>query len=101
MSKKPQFKGLISKLFTIKPKKPNSALRKIAKIKIKGLNKNILAYIPGEGHNLTEYSTVLIRHGKVQDCPGIKFKIIRGALDCKGVSNRITSRSLYGSKLPH
>lgn len=94
---KPNFKGIISKLFTIKPKKPNSAQRKIAKVKIKGLDKYILAYIPGEGHNLTEFSTVLIKHGKVQDCPGIKYKIIRGALDCKGVSDRKTSRSIYGT----
>lgn len=97
MNNKPNFKGIISKLYTIKPKKPNSALRKIAKVKIKGENRYILAYIPGEGHNLTEYSTVLIRHGKVQDCPGIKFKIIRGALDCKGVSNRKSSRSKFGT----
>lgn len=97
MAAKPNFKGIISKIFTIKPKKPNSAIRKIAKIKIKGIDKYILAYIPGEGHTLTEFSTVLIRHGKVQDCPGIKYKIIRGALEFKGVNNRKTSRSIYGA----
>ena len=95
---KPNFQAWIEKIYTVKPKKPNSGLRKIAKAKIKGQEKYILVYIPGEGHNLTQFSKILVRSGRVQDCPGIKYKVIRGALDCKGVVNRKTSRSKYGTK---
>lgn len=95
--KKPQFKGIVTKLFSIKPKKPNSALRKVALCKIFN-NHFILAYIPGESHNLSLFSTVLIRHGKTQDCPGLNFKIVRGSFDLGPVPNRINSRSKYGTK---
>lgn len=94
--KKPQIKAIVVKIFTMKPKKPNSAIRKIAKVKIK--DKIITAYIPGIGHNLALHSRVLIKGGKTQDLPGLKYKIIRGALDCSGVSNRKSSRSKYGTK---
>lgn len=94
---KPQIKGICIKIFTRTPKKPNSALRKIAKIRLKN-NKEILAYIPGEGYALQDHNFVLIRKGRVQDLPGIKYKIIRGVLDAVGVLNRKSSRSKYGKK---
>ncbi|EPT24390.1 ribosomal protein S12 (apicoplast) [Toxoplasma gondii TgCatPRC2] len=94
---KPQIKGLCIKVFTRTPKKPNSALRKIAKIKLKN-KKEILAYIPGEGHALQDHNFVLIKKGRVQDLPGIKYKVIRGVLDTIGVLNRKSSRSKYGTK---
>lgn len=81
------------------PKKPNSALRKLARIRLTN-EKRVSAYIPGEGHNLQEYSTILIRGGRVKDLPGIKYHIIRGKLDLQGLANRKTSRSKYGSKKP-
>ena|ERR1700722_15416485 len=91
----PQKKGTILKILNMKPKKPNSANRKVAKIKI---NNNIIyAYIPGIGNNLTIHSQVLIEGGKIQDLPGVNYKIIRGTLDCSGV-NRKSSRSKYGCK---
>lgn len=93
----PQKKGICLKLVIRAPKKPNSALRKIAKLKL--TNKKIIyAYIPGEGHNLQEYSTVLIRGGRVKDLPGVKYHIIRGKFDLTGLKNRKTSRSKYGTK---
>lgn len=95
LSGSPQKKGIIIKLLTLKPKKPNSAIRKIAKVKIG--DKIIRAYIAGEGHTLNVYNQVLIRNGRVPDLPGINFKIIRGALDCSPVIRK-TSRSLYGCK---
>lgn len=97
LEKCPQKKGICLKLVVRTPKKPNSALRKLAKLKLS--NKKILyAYIPGEGHNLQEYSTVLIRGGRVKDLPGVKYHIIRGKFDFSGLKNRKTSRSKYGTK---
>ncbi len=93
----PQRKGICLKVFTKSPKKPNSALRKVAKIRLSNF-KEITAYIPGEGYAVQEHNYVLIRGGKVQDLPGIKYKIIRGALDVCGVKNRKNSRSKYGTK---
>ena len=93
----PQKKGICIKILTRSPKKPNSALRKIAKIRLSS-NKEIIAYIPGEGYALQEHNYVLIKGGKVQDLPGVRYKIIRGALDVNGVKNRISSRSKYGVK---
>jgi len=97
--KKPQFKAIVLKILTMKPKKPNSANRKIAKVKIKGFNKIFTCFIPGEGHNLSIHSLVLIKGGKTPDLPGVKFKIIRGALDCSPVK-RLSSRSKYGNPKP-
>lgn len=94
---KPQIQGVCLQIITQSPKKPNSGLRKIAKIQIAG-KKIIKAYIPGEGFALNEYDTVLIKNGKTQDLPGVKYKIIRGARDVIGVKNRKTSRSKYGVK---
>lgn len=93
----PQKKGFCIKIILRTPKKPNSALRKIAKIKLTN-KKRVTAYIPGEGHNLQEYSRVLIRGGRVKDLPGIKYHIIRGKLDFQGLIARKTARSKYGTK---
>lgn len=93
----PQKKGVCLKIFLRTPKKPNSALRKLARLKLTN-GKKITAYIPGEGHKLQEYSTVLIRGGRVKDLPGIKYHLIRGKLDFLGLKNRKTSRSKYGTK---
>jgi len=93
----PQKKGFCIKILVRTPKKPNSALRKLAKIRLTN-DKRVTAYIPGEGHNLQDYSTVLIRGGRVKDLPGIKYHIIRGKLDFHGLINRKTSRSKYGTK---
>ena len=94
----PQKKGICTKLVLRTPKKPNSALRKLAKLKLTN-KKRIYAYIPGEGsHNLQEYSNVIIRGGRVKDLPGIKYQLIRGKLDFTGVAKRKTSRSKYGTK---
>ena len=93
----PQKKGLCTKLVFRTPKKPNSALRKLAKLKLTN-NKRVYAYIPGEGHNLQEYSNVLMRGGRVKDLPGVKYHLIRGKLDFSGLKNRKTSRSKYGTK---
>jgi small subunit ribosomal protein S12 len=95
--KNPQKKGVCIKIFTRTPKKPNSALRKVAKIKL-STGKKIDAYIPGEGHNLQKYSIVLMRGGRVPDLPGVKYHLIRGKYDFQGLKNRRTSRSLYGTK---
>lgn len=97
LQKCPQKKGICTKLVLRTPKKPNSALRKLAKLKLTN-KKFIYAYIPGEGHNLQEYSTVLIRGGRVKDLPGIKYHLIRGKFDFLGLSTRKTSRSKYGTK---
>ncbi|WP_259285974.1 30S ribosomal protein S12 [Candidatus Nasuia deltocephalinicola] len=97
LNKKPQLKGVCVKVYTTTPKKPNSALRKVAKVKLKN-NFIVTCYIGGEGHNLQEHSNVLIRGGRVKDLPGVKYHIIRGCLDCDGVSSRKTSRSKYGVK---
>ena len=95
--KNPQKKGICVKIFLRTPKKPNSALRKLATLKLTN-GKKIVAYIPGEGHNLQEYSTVLIRGGRVKDLPGVKYHIVRGQLDFAGLKNRKTSRSKYATK---
>ena len=93
----PQRRGICIKVYTTTPKKPNSALRKVARVKLPG-GIDVTAYIPGEGHNLQEHSIVLVRGGRVKDLPGVRYKIIRGALDCAGVKNRKQSRSKYGVK---
>jgi len=93
----PQKKGVCLKIFLRTPKKPNSALRKLARLKLTN-GKRVTAYIPGEGHKLQEYSTVMIRGGRVKDLPGIKYHLIRGKLDFSGLPNRKTSRSKYGTK---
>ena len=95
----PQVKGVCSKIFTRTPKKPNSAIRKVAKIKLY-TKKVVEAYIPGEGHNLQEHSIVLVRGGKVKDLPGVRYHIVRGTLDSLGVDGRRRSRSKYGAKRP-
>lgn len=95
----PQKRGVCTRVYTTTPKKPNSALRKVAKVRLtNGIE--IIAYIPGEGHNLQEHSIVLIRGGRVKDLPGVRYTIVRGALDTAGVNNRKQSRSKYGSKRP-
>ncbi len=93
----PQVKGVCIKIYNRTPKKPNSALRKVAKVKL-STGKKVECYIPGEGHNLQQYSVVLVRGGRVPDLPGVKYHIIRGKYDCNGVKNRKTSRSKYGVK---
>ncbi|MFT6765617.1 MAG: small subunit ribosomal protein S12 [Alteromonas naphthalenivorans] len=95
----PQMRGVCTRVFTTTPKKPNSALRKVARVKL-STGIEVTAYIPGEGHNLQEHSVVLIRGGKVKDLPGVKYHIVRGALDTAGVENRNQSRSKYGTKRP-
>lgn len=97
LEKCPQKKGFCLKLVIRTPKKPNSALRKVAKLKLSN-KKIVYAYIPGEGHNLKEFSLVLIQGGRIKDLPGVKYKIIRGKYDLIGVKNRFTSRSKYGTK---
>jgi small subunit ribosomal protein S12 len=94
----PQKKGICIKLVIRAPKKPNSALRKLVKLKLTN-GKKVYAYIPGEGHNLQQYSTVLMRGGRVKDLPGVKYHLIRGKLDLLGLKNRKTSRSKYGTKI--
>ncbi|HOE90510.1 MAG TPA: 30S ribosomal protein S12 [Candidatus Cloacimonadota bacterium] len=95
----PQRRGVCTRVYTSSPKKPNSALRKIARVRLtNGIE--VTAYIPGEGHNLQEHSIVLVRGGRVRDLPGVRYHIIRGALDCAGVDKRVNSRSKYGSKRP-
>ena len=95
--KRPQYKAICEKVTTVKPKKPNSAQRSIIKVLFKN-NKSYWAYIPGEKHNIKINNTVLVRPGKVQDLPGVNYKVIRGTLDCTGVESRKTSRSKYGKK---
>lgn len=95
----PQARGVCTRVFTTTPKKPNSALRKVARVKL-STGIEVTAYIPGEGHNLQEHSVVLVRGGRVKDLPGVKYHIVRGALDAAGVENRKQSRSLYGTKRP-
>nr|QJH88482.1 ribosomal protein S12 [Pterocladiophila hemisphaerica] len=94
----PQKKGVCMRLFTLNPKKPNSAERKVAKVCLV-TGKYIIGYIPGEGHSLQEHSVVLVRGGRVKDLPGIRYHLIRGVYDLKGVKNRKKSRSKYGKKL--
>ncbi len=95
----PQKRGVCTRVYTTTPKKPNSALRKVARVRLtNGIE--VTSYIPGIGHNLQEHSVVLIRGGRVKDLPGVRYHIIRGALDCAGVEGRKNSRSKYGTKRP-
>ena len=93
----PQKRGVCTRVYTTTPKKPNSALRKVARVKLTN-QMEVGAYIPGEGHNLQEHSVVLIRGGRVKDLPGVRYHIIRGSLDCLGVEKRKQGRSKYGAK---
>lgn len=95
----PQRRGVCTRVYTTTPRKPNSALRKVARVKLTS-KVEVTAYIPGEGHNLQEHSIVLVRGGRVRDLPGVRYHIIRGALDASGVENRKQGRSLYGVKRP-
>lgn len=95
----PQKRGVCTRVGTMTPKKPNSALRKYARVRLSN-GMEVTAYIPGIGHNLQEHSVVMIRGGRVKDLPGVRYHIIRGVLDCAGVENRNQSRSLYGTKKP-
>jgi small subunit ribosomal protein S12 len=95
----PQVRGVCTRVFTTTPKKPNSALRKVARVKL-STGIEVTAYIPGEGHNLQEHSVVLICGGGAKDLPGVKYHVVRGALDAAGVENRKQSRSIYGAKRP-
>jgi len=97
LKESPQVRGVCVRVFTTTPKKPNSAMRKVARVKLSNGNE-VTAYIPGEGHNLQEHSVVLVRGGRVPDLPGVKYHIVRGALDTAGVENRKQGRSLYGAK---
>ena len=93
----PQKRGVCLRVYTTTPKKPNSALRKVARVKLTN-GQEVTSYIPGEGHNLQEHSVVLIRGGRVKDLPGVRYHILRGTLDTQGVANRKKRRSLYGTK---
>jgi small subunit ribosomal protein S12 len=95
----PQKRGVCTRVYTTTPKKPNSALRKVARVRLSN-GFEVTAYIPGEGHNLQEHSIVLIRGGRVKDLPGVRYHIIRGTLDAAGVNERKQSRSKYGAKRP-
>jgi small subunit ribosomal protein S12 len=95
----PQKRGVCTRVYTTTPKKPNSALRKVARVRLTN-SMEVTSYIPGEGHNLQEHSVVLIRGGRVKDLPGVRYHIIRGTLDTTGVQNRKQSRSKYGAKRP-
>lgn len=95
----PQKKGVCRKVYTVTPKKPNSALRKVARVRLTN-GMEVTAYIPGEGHNLQEHSTVLIRGGRVKDLPGVRYHIVRGVLDTEGVDGRMKGRSKYGTRKP-
>lgn len=95
----PQRRGVCTRVYTTTPKKPNSALRKVARVRLSN-GIEVTAYIPGEGHNLQEHSLVLVRGGRVKDLPGVRYHIVRGTLDCAGVENRTNSRSKYGTRRP-
>ena len=95
----PQKRGVCTRVYTTTPKKPNSALRKVAKVRLTN-RYEVIAYIPGEGHNLQEHSVVLIRGGRVKDLPGVRYHILRGVLDTQGVKGRKQRRSKYGAKRP-
>ena len=97
--KNPLKRGVCTRVGTMTPKKPNSALRKYAKVKLTN-RQEVLAYIPGEGHNLQEHSIVLVRGGRVKDLPGVRYHIVRGVFDTQGVANRKQQRSAYGAKRP-
>ena len=95
----PQKRGVCTRVYTTTPKKPNSALRKVTRVRLTN-GMEVTAYIPGEGHNLQEHSIVLIEGGRVKDLPGVRYHVVRGTLDTSGVSDRTTSRSRYGTKKP-
>jgi small subunit ribosomal protein S12 len=95
----PQKRGVCTRVYTVTPKKPNSALRKVAKVRLSS-GYEVTAYIPGEGHNLQEHSMVLVRGGRVKDLPGVRYHIVRGVLDTSGVEGRRRGRSQYGAKRP-
>ncbi len=95
----PQKRGVCTRVYTSTPKKPNSALRKVARVRLTN-QIEVTAYIPGEGHNLQEHSIVMIRGGRVKDLPGVRYHVIRGTMDASGVENRTQSRSKYGTKRP-
>ena len=95
----PQRRGVCTRVYTTTPKKPNSALRKVAKVRLTN-QREVISYIPGEGHNLQEHSVVLIRGGRVRDLPGVRYHVLRGVLDTQGVKDRKKSRSKYGAKRP-
>ena len=95
----PQRRGVCTRVYTTTPKKPNSALRKVAKVRLTS-GVEVICYIPGEGHNLQEHSVVLVRGGRVKDLPGVRYTVVRGALDTQGVKQRKNSRSRYGTKRP-
>jgi small subunit ribosomal protein S12 len=95
----PQKRGVCVRVYTVTPKKPNSALRKVTRVRLSN-GIEVTAYIPGEGHNLQEHSIVLVRGGRVKDLPGVRYKVIRGTLDAAGVQGRRQSRSKYGAKKP-
>ena len=95
----PQKRGVCTRVYTTTPKKPNSALRKVARVKLTN-GQEVSAYIPGEGHNLQEHSVVLLRGGRVKDLPGVRYHVLRGVLDTQGVSERKQRRSKYGTKRP-
>ena len=95
----PQRRGVCTRVYTTTPKKPNSALRKVARVRLTN-GMEVGAYIPGEGHNLQEHSVVLIRGGRVKDLPGVRYHTVRGSLDCAGVTKRRQARSKYGAKRP-
>ena len=95
----PQKRGVCTRVYTTTPKKPNSALRKVARVRLTN-GHEVICYIPGEGHNLQEHSVVMIRGGRVKDLPGVRYHIIRGTLDTQGVKDRKKRRSLYGAKRP-
>ena len=99
LEKSPQKRGVCVKVYTTTPKKPNSALRKVARVRLSN-GHEVISYIPGEGHNLQEHSVVLLRGGRVKDLPGVRYHILRGTLDTQGVSARKQRRSLYGAKRP-
>ena len=99
MEQNPQKRGVCTRVYTTTPKKPNSALRKVARVRLTN-GFEVTAYIPGEGHNLQEHSIVLIRGGRVKDLPGVRYHIVRGTLDAAGVNDRRQSRSKYGAKRP-
>ncbi|HHU92597.1 MAG TPA: 30S ribosomal protein S12 [Halanaerobiaceae bacterium] len=99
LQQSPQRRGVCTRVSTVTPKKPNSALRKVARVRMTNTHE-VTAYIPGIGHNLQEHSVVLVRGGRVKDLPGVRYHIVRGALDTAGVDNRKTSRSKYGAKKP-
>jgi small subunit ribosomal protein S12 len=99
MDANPQKRGVCTRVYTTTPKKPNSALRKVAKVRLTNA-REVITYIPGEGHNLQEHSVVLIRGGRVRDLPGVRYHVLRGVLDTQGVKDRKQSRSKYGAKRP-